>query len=130
VQKTADKTAEHFDKITLFIMLAGFLLRYYFIVLFILCCYHRYRYRPRHVVGRGVGVNTRGVTRIITGGDVNVIQGNAPYATYPQAGPVTIMPGGSSVHYAAYPAPVYGPLQTVDLPPPAYSSVVKTGTTV
>ena len=104
----------------------------FFIVVFILWWYYRYRYRPRHVVVRqGMGgVNTPGGAGIITGGDVNVIRVNAPYATYPQAGPATIMPGSSSVHYAAYPAPVYGPVQTVHPPPPAYSSVVKSGMTV
>lgn len=53
---------------------------------------------------------------------------NAPYPVYPQSGPVTIMPGGSSAHYAAYPPPVYA----FHAPPPAYTStsVVKQDTTV
>ena len=103
----------------------------FFVVVFSVWWYYRYRYRPRHVVvGQSNGVVAQSAPGVVTAGDVNVIRVNAPYPTYPQAGPVTIMPGGSTVHYAAYPPPVYGPVQGCHPPPPAYTSVVNTGTTV
>ena len=104
-----------------------------FFVIFICWWYYRYRYRPRHVVvGQSSALQvTQGHPAIVTNGNVNVIRVNAPQPIYPLAGPVSIMPGGTSVHYAAaYPPPVYGPVQTYHPPPPAYTSVVKTGTSV
>lgn len=92
------------------------------VIVFIFWWYYRYRYRPRQVVV------TSASPGVITAGNANVTRVNAPYPVYPQSGPVTIMPGGSSVHYAAYPPPVYA----FHAPPPAYTStsVVKQDTTV
>lgn len=101
------------------------------IIVFIIWWYYRYRYRPRQVlVGQNRPVVTQGGPAIVADGDVNIIRVNAPHPAYPQAGPVTIMPNGSTVHYGAYPPPAHGPVQAYYPPPPAYSSVVKTGTTV
>ena len=90
--------------------------------MFILWWYYRYRYRPRQVI---VSSASPGV---ITAGNVNVTRVNAPYPVYPQVGPVTVMPGGSTVHYAAHPPPSYA----FHARPPAYTStsVVKQDTTL
>lgn len=95
------------------------------VIAFIFWWYYRYRYRPRQVVVASSSTSPG----VVTAGNMNVVRVNAPYPQYPgypQSGPVTIMPGGSNVHYAAYPPPVYA----FQAPPPAYSSVVNQGTTV
>lgn len=91
--------------------------------MFIFWWYYRYRYRPRNIT---VASASPGV---VTTGNVNIARVNNPYPAYPQPGPVTIMPGGSTVHYSAYPPP---PSYAFDAPPPAYTStsVVKQNTTV
>lgn len=100
--------------------------------MFILWWYYRYRYRPRHIIvhGQTTGVITPGAPGVIAGGGVNVMRVNASYPTYPHPGTVTVLPGSGNVHNAAYPPPAYGPMPTYHPPPPAYASVVKTGTTV
>lgn len=92
------------------------------VIVFIFWWYYRYRYRPRQVV---IASTSPGVTA----GNMNVVNVNAPYHAAPHSGPVTIMPGGSSVHYGAYPPP---PVYAFQGPPPAYTSAVvnKQGTTV